>query len=126
MGSIRTRRGPTQICRGVPTGRSRLASWMLSLGRCRRPISPYPSMIGDLARERFAASEEWSPKPLILGGWFSPDDAKRERLREQIEWAAEHGVLEAASKFLRRLRDEDWDHEVTREYMISNSASPGG
>ena len=34
--------------------------------------------------------------------------------REQIEWAAERGALEVASKFLRRRPNEDWDYDVTR------------
>jgi hypothetical protein len=41
------------------------------------------------------------PNPLILGGDI-PDDheGKRERMREHIEWAAAHGVLELVKDYL--------------------------
>lgn len=54
----------------------------------------------------------WHPRPpLILAAWHTtPMSLKMLRLREHIEWAASRGSLEAAGKFLRDLREEDWYH----------------
>jgi len=41
------------------------------------------------------------PSPLILGGDIRGDDeGKRERMREHIEWAAAHGVLERVYRYI--------------------------
>ena len=52
----------------------------------------------------------WKPAlPLILGAWWYTSDAeKRLRLREHIEYAAQHGVLAAVDSFLRGLAQEQW------------------
>jgi len=50
-----------------------------------------------------------SPPPLMLEKWWeTPPAAKLTRLRQQIEWAAEHGALDKVDRFLRGLRDEEW------------------
>lgn len=48
------------------------------------------------------------PMPLILSGWDSPPEAKRQRLEEQLRYAAEHDALDAVECFLRDLKPEDW------------------
>jgi len=58
--------------------------------------------------------------PLILGGWDSQDEEKADRLREHIDWAYQHGALEAVDTFLRSLPDAEWYygdlwHRVQRE-----------
>jgi hypothetical protein len=60
----------------------------------------------------------WQPAPpLVLSAWWSTTDhAKSDRLREHIEWAADHGAIEAADRFLRALPLEAWHH--------SNPAKP--
>jgi S-adenosylmethionine synthetase len=76
-------------------------------------ICPRPGCWNELAemlpgRERHA-QDGGAPPPLILTGWHcSSDPDKSMRLREQIEYAARHGVLDRVDAFLRRLRPEDW------------------
>lgn len=57
----------------------------------------------------------WEPPlPLILGAWHYTSDAdKRERFLLHIRWAADHGALEAASKFIRILTPDQWHCEVS-------------
>jgi hypothetical protein len=43
-------------------------------------------------------------------GGDTPALPKMLRLTEHIEWAAQHGALDAVSGFLRELREEDWFH----------------
>lgn len=52
----------------------------------------------------------WEPgPPLILAVWWSTSAGqKRERLREQIEYAARTGVLTEVDRFLRALGQSDW------------------
>lgn len=51
------------------------------------------------------------PVPLILGAWWHTTPAhKQECLREQIEWASAHGVLDVVSAFLNSLQESDWVH----------------
>ncbi len=55
------------------------------------------------------APRKEAPVPLILGAWhFTDAKEKRQRLKEQIEYAAREGVLNAADTYLRALRPEDW------------------
>jgi hypothetical protein len=54
----------------------------------------------------------WEPTlPLILGAW---DDTsallKMLRLKEHINWADQHGVLDDVDKFLRSLPESEWAH----------------
>jgi hypothetical protein len=48
--------------------------------------------------------------PLILGGWSAPNVAKMLRLKEHIEYAAEHGCLEQVDRFLRGLPEDAWHY----------------
>lgn len=54
----------------------------------------------------------WEPAlPLILGAWWdTPALPKMLRLREHIEWAAEHGCLDQVYAFLCQLSEEEWYH----------------
>ena len=60
----------------------------------------------------------WNPPlPLILGAlWHTGDRAKQERLREHIDWADEHGVLEAVYDFLKNIKEKDWIHVGQRYF----------
>ena len=53
---------------------------------------------------------EQPPLPLILGGWHAPKGMTMERLKEHIDWADKHGVLEDVDKFLRSLPESEWAH----------------
>ncbi len=54
----------------------------------------------------------WEPAlPLNLEAWdHTPAALKTLRLAEHIEWAAQHGALDAVAKFLRALPNADWLH----------------
>jgi len=53
----------------------------------------------------------WEPSlPLILAAWEEPALSKMLRLREHIEWASEHGCLDAIYVFLMNLKEEEWYH----------------
>lgn len=47
--------------------------------------------------------------PLILAAWHeAPLLMKRVRLLDQLEWAAENGILEQVDRYLRSLPEQDW------------------
>lgn len=49
--------------------------------------------------------------PLILASWWdTPSLQKMNRLREHIEWAANHECLELIHGFLVDLPESDWFH----------------
>jgi len=54
----------------------------------------------------------WEPAlPLILAAWWdTPAISKMLRLREHIQWAADHGCLNEIYDFLRALPEGDWYH----------------
>lgn len=52
-----------------------------------------------------------APYPLDRIAWSRAGDAaRRGRLREQVEWAAEQGVLSTLQALLDGLREDDWHH----------------
>jgi hypothetical protein len=78
---------------------------------CPNPI-PWNQLWEMLRRNRQVADERQPAAPLILSAWhFSDDGMKRARLREQVEWAAEHGAFVATDAFLRGLPSTDWHYE---------------
>ena len=49
--------------------------------------------------------------PLILASWWgTPPKQKMNRLREHIEWAADHEGLELIHRFLVDLPESNWLH----------------
>ena len=61
-------------------------------------------------RKRGGAGWE-PPPPLILAAWYdAPAITKMVRLREHIEWAEQHNVLEQVGRFLRSLPESQWAH----------------
>jgi len=76
-------------------------------------VCPQPDRWKDLwemlpAKERVGGG--WNPSlPLILGAWWHTSAIEKQlRLREHVEYAAQHGVLDSVDSFLRRLTPEDW------------------
>jgi hypothetical protein len=61
---------------------------------------------------RKRAGEGWEPGlPLILAaGHDTPALLKMLRLKEHIDWAEHHGVLDEVDKFLRSLAETEWAH----------------
>jgi hypothetical protein len=54
----------------------------------------------------------WQPPlPLILAAWWeASDDAKRDRLKDHLQWADSHGALDPIVRFLRSLPEGEWHH----------------
>lgn len=51
------------------------------------------------------------PLPLILAAWHHATGLdKMLRLREHIEWADAHGVIDDVDAYLRGLAEEQWFH----------------
>lgn len=76
------------------------------------PLPPLWNQLWELLPNRTRIGAGWQPPPpLILAAWHdTPAMLKMLRLAEHIEWAAQHGVLESAARFLRGLSEEDWFH----------------
>lgn len=66
----------------------------------------------DLLPEKRRKGTGWEPPlPLILAAWWdTPAVAKMLRLREHIEWAAEHSCLDQVYSFLTQLLESEWHH----------------
>ena len=78
-------------------------------------VCPMPSKWNDLWEmlpNRSRVGGGWEPAlPLILAAWYdTPVMLKVLRLREHLEWAEQHGSLDAVDKFLRDLPEMDWHH----------------
>ena len=49
--------------------------------------------------------------PLVMDAWDrSTDEDKRERLREHLQWASEHGALPELHAYLAMLPESRWHH----------------
>jgi hypothetical protein len=76
-------------------------------------VCPQPPRWKDLS-EMLAAKERagggWKPGlPLILGAWWQTSAIEKQlRLREHIDYAATHGLLDSADSLLRGLTPEEW------------------
>jgi hypothetical protein len=81
----------------------------------RGRVCPAPSRwheLWEMLPERERVGSGWKPPlPLILGAWnYTSDLEKMLRLREHIEWAANHGCLPTLATFLRSLPETEWHH----------------
>lgn len=78
-------------------------------------VCPMPSQwsaLWEMLPNRKRAGTGWEPAlPLILGAWYeTPALPKMLRLKEHIDWAEQHGVLDEVDKFLRSLTESEWAH----------------
>ena len=52
-----------------------------------------------------------APAPIAVAAWkTTPPLQMRARLRTQVDWAADHGALDAMFAFLRQLPEDKWHH----------------
>ena len=65
-----------------------------------------------LVNKRQKPSGGWEPPlPLILAAWdFTMPIEKQLRFKEHIQWAQDHGQIEAVGAYLRSLPEEEWYH----------------
>ena len=66
----------------------------------------------EMLPNRKRAGGGWEPAlPLILAASYdTPALLKMLRLKEHIDWAEQHGVLDEVDKFLRSLLESEWAH----------------
>lgn len=88
---------------------------VLAVATENKRICPQPQkwqQLYELLPDRKRKGAGWEPSlPLILAAWWdTPAMSKILRLREHIEWAAAHGVLEQVHAFLWSLPEEEWYH----------------
>ena len=74
-------------------------------------VCPMPSQwrrLQDLLRQQGGAEP---PAPIGVAAWRSTSSLnKRLCLRNQVEWAGEHRMLDAMFAFLRELPEDKWQH----------------
>ncbi len=76
------------------------------------PLPPDWNRLYELLPDRRRKGAGWEPAlPLILAAWHdTPPLMKAIRLREHIEWAAEHGALHEVHAFMESLPEQAWHH----------------
>jgi hypothetical protein len=75
-------------------------------------MPPQWNALWEMLPNRRRVGDGWEPAlPLILGAWHeTPVVAKINRLREHIEWAEQHNILDQIARFLRTLQESQWAH----------------
>lgn len=78
-------------------------------------VCPLPERwneLWEMLPDRRRVGSGWEPPlPLILAAWWTtPILAKRLRLLEHLEYAADKGVLQDVDGFLRELPESEWAH----------------
>jgi len=91
---------------------SKLYEFASSNGR----VCPLPRKWHDFWMELCTnESDLMPPKPIILSGWwYSEDTDKAKRLKEQIAFASDAGMLERAGQFLRDLKSDEWHYNQNK------------
>jgi hypothetical protein len=94
-----------------PSAKEALVKYCCENGR----VCPMPSKwktLWEMLPNRKRAGDGWEPVlPPILGAWYgTPALLKSLVLREHIEWAEKHGVLNEVDTFLRSLPESEWAH----------------
>ncbi len=88
---------------------------LIAFCRGNHRVCPMPdrwNALFEMLPQRKRTAIGWEPAlPLNLEAWdHTPAALKTLRLAEHIEWAAQHGALDAVAHYLRALPDEDWLH----------------
>jgi hypothetical protein len=85
---------------------------VMALGRRNNRACPMPVAWAALVKLLPVREQKGRrlPPPAPLDGHGSSPMQKRLRLRDQIEWAAQTGVLPAVYTFLAALPEEEWRH----------------
>jgi hypothetical protein len=82
---------------------------VINLARSKGRVCPLPEAWTQLW-EMLPNPNGDAPLPLTLDAWSLPPRSKMNRLREQLEYADRHGVLDEVDAFLRSLSESDWLH----------------
>lgn len=87
---------------------------LLAYCRADGRVCPVPSVWHRFWRrlDRYSSATDHPPAPLILAAWHqAAPEAKGHALEQQMRWAAEHGALAVAERFLRALPLDEWHRE---------------
>ncbi|MBG9390367.1 hypothetical protein [Caenimonas aquaedulcis] len=100
---------PTHAIKGIT-----VAEAMVEARRNNR-LCPQPLLwkqLYDMLPDKVQGDHGWQPQPPLIGSaWSStPPLVKRMCLRDHIEWAEGHGVLDEVHAFLKALPETDWHH----------------
>ena len=75
-------------------------------------VCPNPqewNKLWEMLPDKKRVGSSWDPPPpLILAAWSLPALPKIAQLREHIQYAYAHGVLEQVDEYLRGLKPEQW------------------
>ena len=88
---------------------------VLNLARKNNRVCPMPGpwqQLYDMLPNKEQVGRDWRPQaPLTGGAWSAtPAISKRMCLRDHIEWADSHGILDDVYLFLKALPDDEWLH----------------
>lgn len=92
-----------------------LIAYVTADGRvCPQPIEW--NALWELLPNKQPSGHSWLPPlPLILAAWHTTSDSeKATRLREHLNWAAEHGALDRIDATVRSLSEGQWHHSVSK------------
>jgi hypothetical protein len=74
-------------------------------------VCPMESTWEDLCARLHKAAGAEPPPPILSPEWArTPPLVKRTRLRDQVEWCEQHGLLPLIYEYIRSLAEEDWSH----------------
>lgn len=94
---------------------------LLTYVRARERVCPLPEPWHQLWSMLPPHETEKPPPPLILEAWSSPPAVKRVRLREHLQYAHRHGALPEVDRFVRSLRESDWQHTCSADALTVRS-----
>ena len=82
------------------------------IGEIHGPLPQKWLQLYEMLPDKTRKGGGWEPSlPMILGAWSdTPALSKILRLREHIQWAADHGCLDQIFSFLRDVPDDQWHH----------------
>jgi hypothetical protein len=95
------------------TNRAAILADLLAFARAEGRVCPNPQLwhaLWEMLPRSEGIGGGWNPPlPLILGAWWCTSVPEKQlRLREHIEYAAQHEVLGAVDSFLWGLAPEQW------------------
>lgn len=82
---------------------------VLNEARRNNRVSPKDAHWNRL-RNLLGEATGFEPPPCAAAGESVPRLVRRMLLRDQIEWAADHGYLAVTLRFLQGVREENWEH----------------
>lgn len=95
--------------RATATGAELAVQDVVNVARRNNRVAPKDTQWARL-RKLLLEATGFEPPPCAPTGESVPRLVKRMLLRDQIEWAADHGYLALTMRFLQALPEENWLH----------------